>query len=371
MLSLDNKDKLRYANWMPGSPSHMTSNQNKCGIMKWRSESNYHDATKVGQWTNTHCSNSQYPWVCSHKQSPEYPAATYTYPEKFSLPNVKCDQGWIPYHSACYKLFFIPRSFDVATEKCQSEAPSGAKVTTLLTLWDEYELQFGRTFLRDDQLPNRAPEDIPTGYWMGLQYGSDRGEEQWTWSDGLPLTRSDWEGAHPDLSVGKCAFMNNRGSYETSDCDTMRAFVCKAEFYDYHAYGWDEVDAALGTPIPCGDGWSLYGHHCNKIFTQELTYHEAQTDCNMQGGFLGSIHSNGLNRFMKELFTQSMVQARGMWIGMTYKGASRGWQWEDGSEVSYTNWDGGEPNNWNGRDEDCVEFLSIGPWNDELCKFVY
>jgi len=35
-----------------------------------------------------------------------------------------------------------------------------------------------------------------------------------------------------------------------------------------------------------------------------------------------------------------------MWIGMNYKGASRGWEWADGSGVSYTNWDNGEPNNW-------------------------
>jgi len=47
-------------------------------------------------------------------------------------------------------------------------------VSDLLTLWDEYELEFGKTFLRDDQVPNRDPDNLPDRYWMGLQYGSDR-----------------------------------------------------------------------------------------------------------------------------------------------------------------------------------------------------
>ena len=89
----------------------------------------------------------------------------------------------------------------------------------------------------------------------------------------------------------------------------------------------------------------------------------------MQGGNLGSIHSTNFNAFMKDQFSQLMTDARGMWIGMMYKGASKGWEWEDDSEVSYTKWDQGEPNNWEGRQEDCVEFLGTGDWNDELCKY--
>ena len=107
----------------------------------------------------------------------------------------------------------------------------------------------------------------------------------------------------------------------------MRAFVCKSEFYEYHEADFNEIDLALGTPVPCEEGWSLFGHHCNKVFTSnELTYHEAENDCNMRGGHLGSIHSNGFNRFIKQLFTETLSESRGFWIG-----------------VSYTNWDDGKP----------------------------
>jgi len=37
-----------------------------------------------------------------------------------------------------------------------------------------------------------------------------------------------------------------------------------------------------------------------------------------------------------------------MWIGMSYRGDSWGWQWEDATQLSFTNWDDGEPNNWEG-----------------------
>jgi len=68
----------------------------------------------------------------------------------------------------------------------------------------------------------------------------------------------------------------------------MRAFVCKSEFYEYHSADWDEIDAALGTPLPCPEGWSLFGHHCNKIFSwNEMPYHEGEQDCNSRGGHLG------------------------------------------------------------------------------------
>ena len=50
-----------------------------------------------------------------------------------------------------------------------------------------------------------------------------------------------------------------------------------------------------------------------------------------------------------------------MWIGMSYTGLENGWKWEDASEVSFTQWDQGEPNNWeNGYvSSDCYGFFEI------------
>lgn len=372
-FSLDNKDKLTYANWMYGKPNHIQSNVDKCTIMKWRTDTTYHGGYSVGQWENTHCTSKQYPWICSHEQSSEFPATSYQYPRKFILPDVNCPNDWMPYHSACYKLFTDKKNFDDANQFCKDNGPGGEQLSYLLTLWDEYELEFGRVFLRDDQLPNRRPDDIPEGYWMGLHYGSERGEdyERWKWVDGFPVTRSNWAPAHPDSPQNKCAFMNTDGQFESAQCSTPRGFVCKAEFYEAYPPTDNDIDAALGLPLPCDDGWNLTGHRCNKIFPTALPYDQAQQDCVRQGGNLGSIHSNRHNRYIKDMFSQLALEARGMWIGLMWKGPSKGWQWEDRSSVSFTHWDQGEPNNWNEQVEDCTEFLKSGQWNDDPCNATY
>ena len=60
-----------------------------------------------------------------------------------------------------------------------------------------------------------------------------------------------------------------------------------------------------------------------------------------------------------------------MWIGLSWKGESLGWQWEDSSEVGFTNWDNGEPNDYGGVDEDCTELHKSGFWNDNPCDTLY
>lgn len=106
--------------------------------------------------------------MCSHEQSSEY--ASSTYPAMYSQPLVACPTGWIPYHTSCYKMVAEPKTFDDANQYCRDQMPNGALISNLLTLWDEYEMQFGRTFLRDDALPNREPDDLPNGFWIGLKY---------------------------------------------------------------------------------------------------------------------------------------------------------------------------------------------------------
>lgn len=76
------------------------------------------------------------------------------------MDGVFCPDGWIPYHSACYKLFMTPRSFHDARKECQDQTDNlpGAKYSDLFTVWDDYEMAFGHSFFRDDQITNRDPD---------------------------------------------------------------------------------------------------------------------------------------------------------------------------------------------------------------------
>ena len=57
-----------------------------------------------------------------------------------------------------------------------------------------------------------------------------------------------------------------------------------------------------------------------------------------------------------------------MWIGLSKR--ESGFGWTDGSALAYINWAAGEPNNWEGSNEDCVEMFSNGYWNDEVNQVI-
>jgi hypothetical protein len=88
--------------------------------------------------------------------------------------------------------------------------------------------------------------------------------------------------------------------YKTSGCSEQKAFICKSEFYDVPINSFEDIDAKLGKPQECPAGWSLLGHHCIRIYEEEQPYAQAAMQCKIQGGNLGSIHSSGYNRIIKD-----------------------------------------------------------------------
>ena len=54
----------------------------------------------------------------------------------------------------------------------------------------------------------------------------------------------------------------------------------------------------------------------------------------------------------------------GFWVGGEWTGTS--WEWNDLSAWTYSNWNDGEPNNWESGTEDCLEVYTNGKWNDEV-----
>ena len=131
---------------------------------------------------------------------------------------------------------------------------------------------------------------------INLFFFSSEGEggySKWRWIDNWPLTRSNWAGNHPQKDVyGPCAFMNQNGQFESTECYDPRPFVCKAEFYD-NTLEWD--NSALGDPVGCDPGWTLIGLHCLKVFRQELSYNDARSDCIFRNSHLVSIHTPNYN----------------------------------------------------------------------------
>ena len=62
-----------------------------------------------------------------------------------------------------------------------------------------------------------------------------------------------------------------------------------------------------------------------------------------------------------EVYQQA--QGDNVWLGYSDSAQEGTWEWVDGCDSSYTNWNSGEPNDSNGS-EDVAELASSGVWND-------
>jgi hypothetical protein len=73
------------------------------------------------------------------------------------------------------------------------------------------------------------------------------------------------------------------------------------------------------------------------------------------GGHLVTITSAAENTFVFNTWPSG-------WIGFTDEAVEGQWKWVTNETVTYTNWNGGEPNN--AGNEDYAQFVSGGRWND-------
>jgi hypothetical protein len=98
-----------------------------------------------------------------------------------------------------------------------------------------------------------------------------------------------------------------------------------------------------------------YGGHSYYRSTGNATWTTARTNCSNMGGHLVTITSSGEQSFLFALWPSG-------WIGLTDEVTEGTWRWVTGETYSYKNWNSGEPNN--SGNEDYVQFVSNGRWND-------
>ena len=98
-----------------------------------------------------------------------------------------------------------------------------------------------------------------------------------------------------------------------------------------------------------------YNGHSYYRSTGSMTWTSAKQACINMGGHLVTITSAAENNFVFNAWPSG-------WIGFTDEAVEGQWRWVTGESVTYTNWNGGEPNN--AGNEDYAQFVSGGRWND-------
>jgi hypothetical protein len=72
-----------------------------------------------------------------------------------------------------------------------------------------------------------------------------------------------------------------------------------------------------------------------------MTWDEANTTCLGLGAELASVHSQEENTYLYILCGSENK----CWLGFTDAAVEGDWEWSDGSDIVFTNWEKGEPNN--------------------------
>jgi hypothetical protein len=98
-----------------------------------------------------------------------------------------------------------------------------------------------------------------------------------------------------------------------------------------------------------------YNGHSYYRSTGSAVWTTARQNCVDMGGHLVTVTSSSENSFIYNLWPSG-------WIGLTDEVTEGTWKWVTGETYSYSSWNGGEPNN--SGNEDYVQFVSGGKWND-------
>ncbi|MHA2316473.1 MAG: lectin-like protein [Candidatus Hodarchaeales archaeon] len=106
-----------------------------------------------------------------------------------------------------------------------------------------------------------------------------------------------------------------------------------------------------------------FNGHRYELIQDTRTWSDAKIDCESRGGYLVTITSQEENDFITNLIGSNHV-----WIGFTDETTEGDWQWVTGEPVTYTNWGGGQPDDWDvGEDYAELgdsEYWSGIHWND-------
>jgi len=108
--------------------------------------------------------------------------------------------------------------------------------------------------------------------------------------------------------------------------------------------------------------------NCYLFGTDAMNYDDAQQFCADNGGHLAEPRSKKETKVINNKIDRFGSNVN-YWIGLTDRANEGSFVWgSDGSEATYTNWNGREPNNM--RNEDCAHIRTNknNEWNDSKCN---
>uniref|UniRef100_A0A4Q8K218 U36-Liphistoxin-Lth1b_1 n=2 Tax=Liphistius TaxID=62150 RepID=A0A4Q8K218_9ARAC len=120
-----------------------------------------------------------------------------------------------------------------------------------------------------------------------------------------------------------------------------------------------------------GSNWISFENSCYQLISDSKDWTSAQSFCRNIGANLASVHSDRETDFiLRSINSDSNIRRYNtVWIGLHALNIRDNFEWNDGSELDYRNWNSGEPNNDLNMPEDCGQLITRnGFWNDAPCS---
>ncbi|KAG2466118.1 MRC1 protein, partial [Polypterus senegalus] len=334
---------VSYTNWGPNEPNNYLGRENCVEMGITANGSSY--------WNDLNC-DAMRDWIC------QIPKGDQPITPPDPPPDVP---GWRKYKEICY-YYNDTDITDVYTAiiRCYEE---GAQ---LVSIADEEEQSF---------LTGMVGKGSVDYAWIGLKEdGITNGE--YRWFDMSPLTFVNWAANEPNDANGEeqCVQMSRHaGTWYDMNCGKISAgYICKKYLGNHHT----PPPPTQPWPGNCPKDWLLFGNKCflfkgkhegKDEFHANWSY--AQEWCEQHEANLAVIQNQYENDFVASYLEDIRFP---VWIGMSDILHEGKFAWRDGSQVTYTNWNTGEPNNSGDSGEHCVMmFHSIretGRWNDGGCE---
>ncbi|XP_069622915.1 CD209 antigen-like protein C isoform X1 [Ranitomeya imitator] len=126
----------------------------------------------------------------------------------------------------------------------------------------------------------------------------------------------------------------------------------------------DKVDISEGSCKSCPREWKLIRSNCYFFSTNSETWERSKKICAERNGILISLKNEfEMNSLLK------IIKQNNYWLGLRRSPEDiEMWEWTDGSPLTFSAWNTGEPNN--DRDiEHCSEIIGeVQLWNDLPCS---
>ena len=169
----------------------------------------------------------------------------------------------------------------------------------------------------------------------------------------------------PDVSVSATSAPSGYVS-NSSDCDDTSAAISPADTEACNGYD-DDCDGSMDEGGVCPCDVEEYDGKAYMFCTSAKSWTNAQAYCETYGEYELSTISSAAEDAWINTEADSRSTAK-WWFGFNDRTTEGTFAWSDGSEVLYTNWHSGEPND-SGGNEDCTQHnrFTDGTWNDEPC----